>query len=89
MKKGVFRSQISTLFLINYELLENQKKNLCFSQCFEVIYKVRADSAPPLKQPPGALLGLKHILILSYKSMWSSVFFNKKYNFHIFSVEKC
>ena len=37
MKKGVWRSKISWLFLIHYELSENQKKKFGFSQCFEVI----------------------------------------------------
>jgi len=33
MKKGFWRSQISWLFLIHYELLENQKKN-----CFFIVF---------------------------------------------------
>ena len=37
MKKGVWRSQISWLFLIHYELSEKQKKIFGFSQCFGVI----------------------------------------------------
>ena len=37
MKKGVRRSQISRLFLIHYELSENNNKKIVFSQCFGVI----------------------------------------------------
>ena len=57
MKKGVWRSKISWLFLIHYELSENQKK-IVFSQCFGVI-------SPPLhssnirKPCPIVKLGLK------------------------------
>ena len=45
MKKEVWRSQISWLFLIHYEYSECQK--IGFSQWFLLIKKLRTDSAPP------------------------------------------
>ena len=63
IKKGVCRSQISWLFLIHYELLENKKKNFGFSQC-RWSRRCGLIQPPPRSQATSrrpALLGLKPI----------------------------
>ena len=72
MKKGVWRTQISWLFLIHYELSENQK----YFFGFFTVFWCDLEGAPP---HPQAKSGSPALLGLSIQYFWFFVSINKCY----------